>query len=338
MAHKGESKDKLNGEERYEPVFVINNHLPAFDQKNFSTSEICTAAEKTCGYNTIDGAQRIGGLWRIYPRSKDIRQKLLLQGIVLRGVAVAVKNRNPYIVHNDDGVGDNFAQQPSSTKLIISNVPLSYSDNDIMQSIKQLGVTLLSKLILERDRDESGKLTHWKTGRRILYVSVPKEPLPKTIQIGAFKAALYHKEQKTAERQAEAECRRCLTKGHKAAQCTAPIKCRQCLEEGHKAGDYVCKMTPAHDDTAKKSDTEERGKNISPPRGRSAHRALNQRTLSEFRRRGSGSVKRKTPPVSTPEQQEKQARTQSTDRNKNNRGNSDDIVGDTVNDSVIEWG
>lgn len=228
------------------PVFVINNQLPAFEQKAFTTAEICAAAEKVSGYNSIEGAQRIGGLWRIYPRSDEGRKKLLIQGFALRGVAITVKSRNPYIVREspNDPIGDRSTEQPPSTKLIIGNVPLSFSDTELLQAVKQLGATVLSKLIAERDRDALGKLTHWKTGRRFVYVTVPDIPFPRSLQVGPFRASVYHREQKTADRQQEAECRRCLTKGHRAGECQAPIKCRQCLQDGHKAGDAACCMVP----------------------------------------------------------------------------------------------
>ncbi len=75
------------------PVFVQNNSLPAFDKKDFSTAEICSYAEKTTGFNSIIGAQKISGLWRIYPRDKGGRQKLLIQGMTVRGVQVTVKDK-----------------------------------------------------------------------------------------------------------------------------------------------------------------------------------------------------------------------------------------------------
>ena len=80
--------------------------------------------------------------------------------------------------------------------MIVGNVPISFSDQEMLKSVQELGCTLRSKLILERDRDEKGKLTHWLTGRRIIYVSVPRDPLPKLIQVGPFKASVYHREQK----------------------------------------------------------------------------------------------------------------------------------------------
>ena len=159
-----------------------------------------------------------GGLWRIYPRDKGGRQKLVLQGMTGRGVQVTVKDKNPYLVRSLDAK----EEETPATKVIVGNVPISFSDQ-ILKSVHELGCTLRSKLILERDRsklildrdrsklildrdrsklildrdrDEKGKLTHWLTGRRINYVSVPRDPLPKLIQVGPFKASVYHREQK----------------------------------------------------------------------------------------------------------------------------------------------
>ena len=311
-----------------QPVFVLNSQLPGFDNKAFTTAEICSSAEKVCGYNSIDGAQRIGGLWRIYPRENSSRQKMLLNGIVLRGVAVTVKGRNPYLIrdiNNPDQIGDRESFQPPTTKLIIGNIPLSFSDDELLQAVKEQGVNIFSKLISERDRDENGKLTHWKTGRRFVYIAVPLTPLPNKVTIGPFSASFYHKEQKTALRQEQAECRRCLTKGHKASECLAPIKCRQCLKEGHKAGDSQCGFTPSTElmtsdtlsqtsdqhrqgkedscqgpDTAsaannmkqKKTDeTSKRANDTSQERSRPRARQK-QTQLTQYRREASGSVKR----------------------------------------------
>ncbi|KAL8584498.1 hypothetical protein ACOMHN_016819 [Nucella lapillus] len=66
--------------------------------------------------------------------------------------------------------------------------------------------------------------------------------------MGPFRATLYHKEQKTAQRQNEAECGKCLQKGHRTAECVNPVKCRQCFRDSHKAGDTQCDMTPVIQD------------------------------------------------------------------------------------------
>ena len=142
-------------------------------------------------------------------------------------------------------------EETPATKVIVGNVPISFSDQEILKSVQELGCTLRSKLIIERDRDEKGKQTHWLTGRRIIYVSVPRKPLPKFIQVGPFKASVYHREQKNILREAAADCRNCLQKGQlKTADCPNPVKCRQCLADGHRAGDNVCSLTPeANNDT-----------------------------------------------------------------------------------------
>ena len=116
--------------------------------------------------------------------------------------------------------------------------------------MKELGVVFTSRLIEEHDRDANGKMTHWKTGRRFAYITLSKEPLPKTLDMGPFTAALYHKEQKTVDKQNEAECRRCFQKGHRSDECLAPIKCRQCYKDGHKAGDPECSLAPTNSGTA----------------------------------------------------------------------------------------
>ena len=228
------------------PMSVQNNSLPAFDKKDFSTAEICSYAEKTTGFNSIIGAQKISGLWRIYLRDKGGRQKLLIQGMTVRGVQVTVKDKNPYPVRSLYGK----EEETPATKVIVGNVPISFSDQEMLKSVQELGCTLRSKLILERDRDEKGKLTHWLTGRRIISVSVPRDPLPKFIQVGPFKASVYHREQKDILREAAADYRNCPQKGqHKTADCPNPVKCRQCLADGHRAGD-VCSLIPeANNDT-----------------------------------------------------------------------------------------
>ena len=238
------------------PVFVINNHLPAFEQKHYTTAEICGAAEKTSGYESIDGAQRIGSLWRIYPRSAESRRKLLIQGFCLRQVHVEIKDTNPFLVKSPNG---EEAEIPA-TKLIINNIPLSFSDDEILKAVKALGVSVRSKMIEERDRDRDGRLTRWKTGRRFIYIDIPKEPLPKNIDMGPFKAALYHKEQKKTTH--HAECRRCLQKGHSSALCPNPIKCQQCYKDGHVAGDPTCSLVP---DSAQESAEQGEADTASPP-------------------------------------------------------------------------
>ena len=59
-----------------------------------------------------------------------------------------------------------LASSLSATKLTIGNVPMSFSNKEILIAIQSPGIKTRSNLLEERDRDPSAKLTRWKTGRR----------------------------------------------------------------------------------------------------------------------------------------------------------------------------
>lgn len=171
------------------PVFLAMRDLPTADSTPYTTREICASAERIGGFGSVIGAQRMGSLWRVYPKDRDTRVKLLLEGFTLRGLLITPYDKNPFIVaHSKD--------QPIATKVLIGGVPLSYSDREIEGKLVAIGCKLRSKLLLERDRDERGGLTRWLTGRRFVYIDVPKTPLPARLLIGSYQASVYHREQK----------------------------------------------------------------------------------------------------------------------------------------------
>ena len=97
------------------PVFIPCRNLPDNTENGFqyTVRELCAAAEKTSGYNSVIGAQKIGGLWRIYPKSADSRAMLLLKGIEIQYLTVNPFDKNPYIVKTPDS---SPTQQPDSAK------------------------------------------------------------------------------------------------------------------------------------------------------------------------------------------------------------------------------
>ncbi len=219
------------------PVFIPCRNLPDNSENGiqYTVRELCAAAEKTSGYNSVIGAQKIGGLWRIYPKSADNRAKLLLKGIEVRNLTVNPFDKNPYIVKTPDG-----EKEVQTTKLIIGNLPISYSNDEIERKLVQLGCEPQSKLMMERDRDERGGLTRWLTGRRFVYIRIPDRALPEKISIGSATATLYHREQKNKPE--NSTCSRCFTKGHLASSCTNDIVCRTCKQPGHKSGHPSCPL------------------------------------------------------------------------------------------------
>ena len=52
----------------------------------------------------MDGAQRKGGLWRLYLESKEARANLLVNKFALKGVQVPVYDKNPFIADNQEDV------------------------------------------------------------------------------------------------------------------------------------------------------------------------------------------------------------------------------------------
>ena len=202
------------------------------------------------------GAQRLGALWRLYPKTDESRTKLLIDGLVLRSHSVQCLDKNPFIVRTKEGDAE-----IKTTKLTIGNIPISYSNKEIEETILKLGCKPQSKLYMERDRDERGGLTRWLTGRRFLYIEVPERPLPPRVDIGNFKATLFHFEQKALRRRETSICGRCLERGHDTRSCANDIVCHDCRQPGHRKGDPECtpmgEATDNDDDERDDDDKEE---------------------------------------------------------------------------------
>ena len=217
------------------PVFVQQRNLPGdIETDKYTVHEICQACEKKSGHGTVLGAQRLGSLWRIYPKSIEARTKLLLSGVGLRGHTITLCDKNPFIVNTKDG-----EREIKTTKLVVGNLPISFSNKEIEDMIIKLGGKPQSALFMERDRDDRGGLTRWLTGRRFMYIQVPERPLPPRVELGPFKATLFHFEQKAAR---QLQCGRCLQPGHASAGCENDVICLECRKPGHKRGSPLCQQ------------------------------------------------------------------------------------------------
>ena len=96
----------LNKPQQVEPVFVRHKDLPQKDptkENSVSDLDICLAAERVCGKESIYGTQLIKGLWRIYPLNRAARNKLLIEGMVINGCTVSLHDKNPLILRGVEG-------------------------------------------------------------------------------------------------------------------------------------------------------------------------------------------------------------------------------------------
>lgn len=215
------------------PVFIKNRGIPNSDVNRPTCLEICLAAERVAGRDSIVGAQDIKGLWRIYPATKEARNTLLIKGMVIRDVSVELSDTNPYSIR-DDGI------EKPSTKVYIDGIPISVANSEIEHSLLRLGCELRSDIKHERARDRDNKLTRFLTGKRFVFITVPPTPLEKTMTVSLFTATLYHKEQKSVAK--TLICSKCLQSGHHVSMCKNEVVCRTCKKPGHKRGDPLCDL------------------------------------------------------------------------------------------------
>ena len=143
----------------------MNNDINQEDGNYLDTYEICMAVHEVISSDMvrIAGAQRIGGLWRVYIL-------VLCTGINVRGVQITLKDRNPFLLPVHEAV--------VTTRVCVRNISLSYDNDEIENALKQMGIIMISTLKYVRARNPAGKLTNFKTSDRFAEIVLPDEPLP----------------------------------------------------------------------------------------------------------------------------------------------------------------
>ena len=195
------------------PIYIIARNLP----KDITITELCFRCEKVSGSGSIDGAYESSGVWRIYPMSEPARAMLLANGIEVRRKAVCLESENPF-------------GEKEGTRLSVSNLPFSYSNDAIERNLSSIGVKILkNSIFMEKARYADRTLSDWKTGRRILTIAIPEKVLPKSVKMGNFTAYLFYKEMKE---QSIVTCYNCQKDGHKASECTEEVMCHKCKKNG----------------------------------------------------------------------------------------------------------
>ena len=141
-------KDRTNS--GISPVYLLSKDLP--EDPRVDNYELCIAISKVIGRRGLLRAQRIGALWRIYTQTLQARATILANGLVMRGRTVQVQGHNPYMITGSDG------EEIPGTKLIISEIPIPFSNTALEAALIKKGLKLRSKLKMEEVRDREGKI------------------------------------------------------------------------------------------------------------------------------------------------------------------------------------
>ena len=98
--------------------------------------DLIYAIEEVCGKGNIEGAQRIGKLYRIYIKNDQARDKLATEGFSFRGRQVNFYTQNPLTVKDHPGI----------VKIIIGGVPLSVANSEFEKALSDLNVQMVSNI------------------------------------------------------------------------------------------------------------------------------------------------------------------------------------------------
>ena len=164
---------------------VDDVYPPSNERQIINGLEIIYAIENVTGRGTIEGAQKIGKLFRIYIKSVSARDKLCTEGFTFRDRQVSLYSHNPFTVR----------EQAQTVKIIIGGVPLSVAHDEFEKALIDLKVEMVSDIKFENYRDNDGKWTAYKTGRRFVYCKKPELNLMPFTKIGLWSASIFYRGQ-----------------------------------------------------------------------------------------------------------------------------------------------
>lgn len=181
-----------------EPVFILHKDIKGLISSKFQPIKICRAIHDVIA-DDLHGAQQYFGVWKIYIKSLKARETLLNAGFTIRDTCITVHDKNPF--------DDKFLH---SEKITILDLPLSFSDDNILNFLKQHGhIKLQTNVLYGKVMSESNSKTAFENGDRFLYANAGIIPaLPERVTIDGHRCRIYHKNQ-------QYKCHRCRKSDHK---------------------------------------------------------------------------------------------------------------------------
>ena len=123
----------------------MNNEVEQ-EQIWLDTLEVCLAIHSVVADETHgEGAQRIGGLWRIYLTNSKTRTQLLCTCFNLGGSEINLKDNNPFL---HTLVREDF----KNTTVYVRNIPLSFDNGEIEKVFRSKKIEMASPIKYVRAR------------------------------------------------------------------------------------------------------------------------------------------------------------------------------------------
>ena len=195
-----------------EPIFIKDTDMPSSD---IAPIVVVRAVIRVVSAQSLEGVQKIGGLWRLYFNSAKSRLDLLIRKTVLiNGNVVPLYEQNPYKTSQ-------ITPEDRKDKLTIKGLPMSVSNEDIKNMLLSKGIGLSTPIKFSQMRDEHGSLTRYKNGDRFVYCQPFQPSIPRQQKVGDFKCLVYHHGKNNYE------CRSCALTGHKAGDEQCPAKAEE---------------------------------------------------------------------------------------------------------------
>ncbi len=212
-------------------VFIKTDDLINSTVKDYT---ICKAVADTIGADHLIGCQRIGRVWRVYPKDTESRVKLLTNCIQLQGQQVPIYAENPFRTG---------AKEPNDikVKITIKDMPLSKGNTAIQKFLEGKNIKVTSRIDYAKARDpETHQLSEWLNGDRICFAEKMTTPLPRTAFVGDTRVRIFHDGQ---ESPVDKLCTRCFSTEHYRSRCTNTPCCNHCRKPGHNPGDPSCEAS-----------------------------------------------------------------------------------------------
>ncbi len=137
---------------------------------DLTSYSVCKAVGRSVGNGTINGAQTILGIWRLYIKTSGTRAQLIVKrNLRINDVSVFLYNLNLMTTNQQ-------TPENNREKVTIKDLPLSVSNTEIVKFLEIKSVKLVTPIRESRERDTNAKLTNFKNGDRYAYCEGPIHP------------------------------------------------------------------------------------------------------------------------------------------------------------------